>query len=99
MKLDKVLTPSDVAALAGWSRRRMLRHLLKLDARSGGQLLVNVGTERWPRWTVTLGALKSVAPQWFIDEESLEARLTALEERVAVTELKIDLHTERLARS
>lgn len=78
-QLDKVLTIPEVAAIAGWDRRRMLRHLLKVDAEIGGMLLRNVGSKAKPRWTVTLRALRGVAPQWFTDPESLMARLEALE--------------------
>lgn len=97
MRLDKVLTIGQVAALAGWHRRRMLRRLLRLHDETGGQLLVNVGKEGRPRWTVTLGALQRMAPQWFVDDETVEARLSAVEERIATSERMIAAHTERLA--
>ncbi len=83
MKLGSVLTVSQVAALAGWSRRRMLRHLQRLD---DGSLLVNVGTEARPLWTTTLGALQRIAPAWFVDEDSFDARLAACEEKVGELE-------------
>jgi hypothetical protein len=44
----------------------MLRHLLRLDRRNGGMLLVNIVGAARPRWTVTLGALRRLAPQWFV---------------------------------
>lgn len=97
MRLDKVLTVGEVAALAGWHRRRMLRHLLRLHEETGGQLLINVGSKARPRWTVTLGALQRMAPQWFVDDETVEARLSALEERMAVSERVLDIATTRLA--
>lgn len=78
-QLDKILTIPEVAAIAGWDRRRMLRHLLKVDQLSGGMLLRNVGSKAKPRWTVTLRALRGVAPQWFTDTEGIQARLEALE--------------------
>lgn len=83
MKLTKVLTVAEVAAIAGWRRRRMLRHLLRMNEQLHGMLLKNVGTEENPRYTVTLEALQRVAPQWFTDEETVNARLEALEEEVA----------------
>jgi hypothetical protein len=96
MRLDRILGIGEVAALAGWSRRRMLRHLLRLDLANEGRLLVNVGGgEKRPRWTVTLGALQRIAPQWFIDEESNEARIAELEERLAVYERVTEMHTAR----
>ena len=96
MRIDRILGIGEVAALAGWSRRRMLRHLLRLDRKNDGSLLVNVGNEDRPRWTVTLGALQRIAPQWFVDEESMEARVLGLEERVAHYERVVEIHTERL---
>src|ERR1700761_1576653 len=76
MLLDRILTSTEVAAIAGWPRRRMLRHLLRLHERHGGGVLVNVGTPGGrPRWTTTLGALKRIAPQWIIDEEDITARV------------------------
>lgn len=78
-KLDKVLTIPEVAAIAGWKRRRMLRHLLRVNAEVGGMLLRNIGSRERPRWTVTLAALQQVAPQWFTDPETVNGRLEALE--------------------
>lgn len=82
VKLDKVLTIPEVAAIAGWQRRRMLRHLLRLNSEVGGMLLHNIGTKARPRWTVTLAAMKAVAPAWFSDDESVATRLEALEGEV-----------------
>lgn len=96
MRLDRILSTSEVAAIAGWERRRMVRHLLKLDAKHGGTLLVNVGRVGGrPRWTVTLGALQRIAPQWFVDEESMEARITLLEERAEHLDRVVEMHTAR----
>lgn len=81
-KLDKVLTVVEVAAIAGWDRRRMLRHLLKINREVGGLLLRNVGSKDRPRWTVTLGNLQRCTPEWFVDAESIHARLEALETEV-----------------
>lgn len=78
-KLAKVLTIPEVAAIAGWDRRRMLRHLLRVNSETGGMLLHNIGTAKRPRWTVTLAALEKVAPQWFTDPETVQARLETLE--------------------
>lgn len=97
MKLDKVLTVSEVALLAGWSRRRMLRRLQRIEERLGTPLLCNVGTRRKPRWTVTLGVLERLAPQWFVDEETLESRVVALEERVSLQQQYLDMQSERIA--
>lgn len=81
-KLDKVLTIPEVAAIAGWNRRRMYRHLMRVNAEVGGMLLRNIGSREHPRWTVTLAALRQVSPQWFTDPETVHARLEALETEV-----------------
>lgn len=96
MHLDKVLTVAQVAALAGWQRRRMLRHLLRMNEQLGGMLLKNVGSKRVPRWTVTLANLQRVAPQWFVDAESVEARLRDLEEARDEQRRIIALQNERI---
>lgn len=81
--LQKILTIPEVAAIAGWDGPRMRRHLLRLHAETNGMLLHNVGgTGRNARWTVTLANLQRVAPQWFSDPESVQARLEALEAEV-----------------
>lgn len=82
-RLDKVLTIPEVAAIAGWNRRRMYRHLIRLNGEVGGMLLKNIGSVEHPRWTITLSALRGVAPQWFTDPETVQARLEALESEVA----------------
>lgn len=81
-RLDKVLTIPEVAAIAGWNRRRMFRHLTRVNRELGGMLLRNIGTESKPRWTVTLAALQRVAPEWFVEPEAVQARLEALEREV-----------------
>lgn len=93
-RLDKVLTIPEVAAIAGWDRRRMLRHLLRVNREVGGMLLHNVGTTTRPRWTVTLGSLKTVAPAWFSDPETVQARLDALETEVKHLRRMVVLNTE-----
>lgn len=96
MELERVFTIKEVAALAGWKRQRMLRHLLKINAEIGGMLLHNVGSAKKPRWTVTMKALKRVAPQWLIDDESVEARIAALEEAIAELKGQGERHEKRL---
>ncbi len=96
MHLDHILTIRETAALAGWSRRRMLRHLLRLNGVHDGEVLVNVGTVDRPRWTVTMGALQRIAPQWFVDSGEMEARVAGLEEKVAHYSRVLEIHTERL---
>lgn len=91
-RLDKVLTIPEVAAIAGWHRRRMLRHLLRLNQELGGMLLHNVGTRKKPRWTITLRALRAVAPAWFLDAEALHSRLEEVEGDVAQLKRIVALH-------
>jgi hypothetical protein len=81
-QLGKVLTIPEVAAIAGWHRKRMWRHLVRVHRETGGMLLRNIGTEARPRWTVTLAALQRSAPEWFTDPETVQARLDALEAEV-----------------
>lgn len=97
MRVRQVLTPRDVAARAGWSRRRMLRHLLKLDAARGGGVLRNVGTAERPRWTVTLEGLREAAPEWCgEDGETITATLDELREEVSRLELMLAAVVERV---
>lgn len=81
-KLGKVLTIPEVAAIAGWDRRRMLRHLQRLNQEVGGMLLHDIGRKGRPRWTVTLKALQAVAPSWFSDPETIQSRIESLEDEV-----------------
>lgn len=79
---ERILTISEVAALAGWNRRRMFRHLTTVNRDLGGMLLRNVGTGSRPRWTVSLSALRRVAPEWFVDRDAVNVRLEELEREV-----------------
>lgn len=82
LTLGKVLTIPEVASVAGWERKRMWRHLKKMDAELNGRLLKNVGTSEKPKFTVTLAALRQVAPQWFSEAASLTERVEELESQV-----------------
>lgn len=68
MTSTEVLTISQAAKRAGWSRRRMYRFLMAQHRKVGG-LLVDVSSNRRPMWTVSLGALRSIAPEWAADPE------------------------------
>lgn len=102
--LTTVFTIPQVAKMAGWSRSRMTRHLCALNRELGGMLLRNVsrGTQK-PRWTVTLAALQSVAPQWFHDPESLQRQLDDQAEQIADLKAQVrnltavsEMQTERI---
>ncbi len=84
MTLGKPITIPKLAKIAGWERKRMWRHLKRLDAELGGRLLFdkNKGTNRPPKFTVTLEALRQISPQWFSDATSLAARVEELEDEV-----------------
>lgn len=97
--VEKVFTIGEVAKLAGWSRLRMWRHLRALDREVGGMLLKNVGRGSTPRWTVTMSGLQSVAPQWFRDSGSIEARVAELEERLDTIERVQGVHTHALMKT
>lgn len=75
----------------------MRAHLVALNEEMHGMLLRNVsrGNQR-PRWTITLRALQSVSPQWFLDRETIIQRLEELEHRVRRVENVQTMHTERL---
>lgn len=82
LKLDPILRIQQVAKLAGWSVSRMRRFLIAKNVELGGQLLVNVGRgSSRPRWTVTLRALRALAPQWFVDPESTQRQIDWLAEQ------------------
>lgn len=98
-KLDKVLTIPEVAAIAGWDAKRMRRHLIKVNAEVGGMLLRNTGSAKnGNRWTVTLAALQQVAPQWFTDPVTTQARIEALEAEVKQLRRMAVLTNETIAR-
>lgn len=96
-KLDKVLTIKEIADLAGWSRKRMLRHMQRLNEEVGGMLLHNGGTAERPRYTATLSALQSVAPQWFSDPDTVAAQLEAMQAEIVRLKRIVEMHTARLS--
>lgn len=89
LRLDRVYGMAELAAMIGWDRQRLVRHLKKLDAEVGGSLLRNVARAgRRPRWTTTLSALRAVSPQWFRDDAAVENQLQDLhEQQVRTTEV------------
>ena len=110
LNLDKILTMPEVAAIAGWKRRRMLRNLLRINEEVGRTLLRNIGTKDRPRWTVTLGALQRVAPEWFrgapkqtedrksvTDAAELEERVDRIEQDMKHVRRQMQLTYETVA--
>lgn len=97
--------------MIGWSVARMRRYLVFANRRLGGTLLLNVGrgSER-PRWAVTLEALQSVAPQWFIDPATIQREVERLnseldevrgaavylDRRVREESRRVDMQTDRI---
>jgi len=110
--MTHVMTTPQVAKMAGWSRRRMYRHLMHHNRKMGGQLLfdASLGKSR-PIWTVSVAALKNLAPQWFNDPEHIQqefaflhaavenANDTAMEqgEEIRILKAQVKMLIERLA--
>lgn len=95
MTSTEVLTISQAAKRAGWSRRRMYRFLLAQHRKTGG-LLVNVSAGKRPIWTVSLGALRGIAPEWSADPEQVSVDLECLRERAANAEHRLSVHDDEL---
>lgn len=97
--LNTVFTIAQVAKMAGWSTRRMRRHLLAKHHEMGGKLLHNVsrGKER-PRWTITLRALQAIAPAWFLDPEALQRQIEWLTDELTETQDAVATLGRRVAR-
>lgn len=80
---DEVLSIPQAARLFRMTRSRMSRFLMSRHRALNGGLLVDMGRGALrPRWTVTLRALKAVAPQWFLDPESLQRQIDWLKSEV-----------------
>lgn len=97
LRLERVYGMAELAAMIGWDRRRLVRHLLRLNAELGGMLLRNIGSAERPRWTTTLSALRTASPQWFRDEEAVENRLQELEEQQARSAEVLNAATNQIA--
>lgn len=88
MTSTEVLTIPQAAKRAGWSRRRMYRFLMAQHQKLGG-LLVNVSAGKRPVWTVSLGALRSIAPEWSADPEHVSAEIEYLRGHAANTDHRL----------
>lgn len=95
MTSTEVLTISQAAKRAGWSRRRMYRFLLGQHRKVGG-LLVNVSAGKRPVWTVSLGALRSIAPEWSSDPEQVSADLEYLKDHAENTDQRLAAHEDEI---
>lgn len=61
-------------------QKRMRRHLLTLDGQLGGMLLTKPAGDKGQRsYLVTLEAIERAHPEWFVQAETLEARVDELE--------------------
>jgi hypothetical protein len=95
--LDTVFSIVQVAKMAGWSVSRMRRHLVAKHLELGGALLYNVGRgTRRPRWTITLRALHAIAPQWFIDPESMQRQVEWLTRELDATRANMEALSKRV---
>lgn len=96
MTSTEVLTISQAAKRAGWSRRRMYRFLMAQHRKTPGGLLHNTSTGKRPIWTVSLGALRSIAPEWAADPERVSADLEYLREHASNTDERLAGHDDEL---
>lgn len=98
MALERVYGMAELAAMIGWDRRRLVRHLQNMNEQHGGTLLKNVGRPgKRPRWTTTLSALRSASPQWFRDDEAIENRLQSLQDQQEHTADVLHAATNQIA--
>lgn len=95
------LLPMTIPTLArkiGWSAPRLRRLLVARHLESDGNLLVNVGRGRVrPRWTVTLAAIKALAPQWFFDPDATQRQIEWLSGEVDGQRETIEVLSRRVA--
>lgn len=74
-QLSRIYSIPEVAKLLGWPERRTRRWLVSHNKRLDGQLLENVGRGQRNMWSVSAGALKQLAPKWFVSREQTEITL------------------------
>lgn len=99
--LQQILTIPQAARMFKITRSRMHRILTTANEQLDGMLLKNIGTKTRPRWTVTLGALKQIAPEWFRDPESLQREQERQEEEITALQKEVvhlrELNTRQTA--
>jgi molybdenum-dependent DNA-binding transcriptional regulator ModE len=81
-ELERLVTVSEVAKQAGWPYRRMLRHLQASDKELGGTLLIKRGTGKHARYSLTVGSLEKLHPQWTKKQSGLVASVTEHETKL-----------------
>lgn len=86
MRLERPRTIPEVAEMAGWTLDRARRYLFTLDDQVSGMLLKNRNKGRGHPVTVSLGALKKIAPDLFEDSRNLGAEVDELQARVRTME-------------
>ena len=86
MRLERPRTVAEVAKMANWSLYRMTRHLFTLDDQLHGMLLTNRGKGRGHPVTISLSALKRVAPSLFEDSRNIGAEVDEHDERIRTLE-------------
>jgi hypothetical protein len=85
-QIEQILSISDVAKRAGWTYRRALRRLRRIDEESGGKVLTKLGTSRTSPLMVRWSALQTAKPSLFVDAVDLDRRVSSIERRVALIE-------------
>lgn len=75
----------------------MRRYLLAKHADLNGNLLHNAGRGATrPRWTITMPALHAIAPQWFIDPESMQRQIDWISEQLDDTRANVVALSQRV---
>ena len=83
-RLEAPKTIAEVARVAGWSLRRMKRHLLRVNEEVNGMLLIASGGSN-RRWLVRVSVLRHAAPELF-EFRDLESEVRDLRARIAELE-------------
>ena len=88
-KLNPPLTIAQVAAMAGWSRKRTLAYLQRLNTELQGLLLIPSGGATNRRYLIHLSALQRAVPEMFEPVRSVDADLDEHAERLDTLERRV----------
>jgi len=86
MRLERPRTIPEVALMAGWTLDKAKRYLFTLDDQLHGMLLKNRNKGRGHPVTISLSALKKIAPDLFEDSRNLGAEVDEHDERIRTLE-------------